>query len=88
MALIPICKDCETHIETAMFEIKTQKVQDHPLYIHVDYCPKCDEYKGRNKNFSLEQERDAVIEKFEIMNNNIYGKFIDYKVIMPLKRKS
>ena len=90
MALIPICNDCGSRLESAMFEIEDVEIQGASVSVHLDYCPKCDEYKGHNKNFAVEQEKQAVLEKF----NHIFRKLhptledIAYKTIIPIKRKS
>jgi hypothetical protein len=70
-----------------MFEVETSKPQDNPIFIHLHYCLKCDEYKGHNKNFTMEQEKEAVSEEFSIMYKYInLGDIKNYKTIIPASR--
>jgi hypothetical protein len=87
--LLPICSDCESRLETEMVKVSTEKETDFDINLHLDYCRKCNEYKGIEQNFRLDQEKDAVIEKFNHLYPSIKrasGNFIGYEVLIPLKQ--
>ena len=87
MTLIPICSDCSSKLETEMVEVKTDKLQENPINLHLIYCRSCDEYKGHKVNFSRNQEKEAVLNEFELRYHNhkdISGEFQGYTVKIPL----
>ena len=87
--LLPICSDCSSRLETEMVKVLTEKESDFDINLHLTYCRQCNEYKGIDQNFSLDQERDAVLDKFKQLYPSIkreVGNFVDYKVLIPLKQ--
>lgn len=88
MTLIPICRKCKTKLETAMFEVETEKPSEFRLLVHLEYCARCREYKGHDRNFPKEQERGAVLNQFESTYKHVLqslGKVLGYETRIPLR---
>ena len=88
MGLREICKDCKTEIDTAMYEVKTEKPSEIPIFIHLKYCPGCNEYKGNNGNFPVGNEMEAILDEFELMfySHQDLGKVVGYELKIPLNK--